>query len=73
VDRHLSGPNRIDTASIQTAESQTAGRHPAGHELAIAVTEWHKRIPDYELATADQLYERGGQLSIDRLPLRWAV
>jgi hypothetical protein len=45
--------------------------HLARHELVIAVTEWHKRIPDYELATTDQLYERGGQLSIDRLPLRW--
>jgi cytochrome P450 len=47
------------------------GMHLARHELVIAVTEWHKRIPDYELATAGQLYERGGQLSIDRLPLRW--
>ena len=45
--------------------------HLARHELVIAVTEWHKRIPDYELATAGQLYERGGQLSIDRLPLCW--
>jgi len=47
------------------------GMHLARHELVIAVTEWHKRIPDYELATAEQLYERGAQLSIDRLPLRW--
>src|ERR1700722_6627815 len=49
------------------------GMHLARHELIIALTEWHKRIPDYELATADQLYERGAQLSIDRLPLRWEV
>jgi len=49
------------------------GMHLARHELVIAVTEWHKRIPDYELGTADQLYERGAQLSIDRLPLRWEV
>jgi cytochrome P450 len=49
------------------------GMHLARHELVVALTEWHKRIPDYELATADQLYERGAQLSIDRLPLRWAV
>jgi cytochrome P450 len=47
------------------------GMHLARHELVIAVTEWHKRIPDYELATTEQLYERGQQLSIDRLPLRW--
>jgi cytochrome P450 len=49
------------------------GMHLARHELVIAVTEWHKRIPDYELATTDQLYERGAQLSINRLPLRWEV
>jgi cytochrome P450 len=47
--------------------------HLARHELVIAVTEWHKRIPDYELATDEQLYERGAQLTISRLPLRWDV
>ena len=47
------------------------GMHLARHELVIAVTEWHKRIPDYELAGDEQLYERGAQLSINRLPLRW--
>ncbi len=49
------------------------GMHLARYELVIAVTEWHKRIPDYELATTEQLYERGAQLSINRLPLRWEV
>jgi cytochrome P450 len=47
--------------------------HLARHELVIALTEWRKRIPDFQLATADQLYELGAQLSIDRLPLRWKV
>jgi cytochrome P450 len=47
------------------------GMHLARHELVIALTEWHKRIPSYELATDEQLYERGAQLSIDTLPLRW--
>ena len=64
VNHHLSfgaGPHRC------------LGMHLARHELVIAVTEWHKRIPDYELATDEQLYERGGQLSINRLPLRWEV
>jgi cytochrome P450 len=49
------------------------GMHLARHELIIAVTEWHKRIPDYELATDEQLYERGAQLSINQLPLRWEI
>jgi cytochrome P450 len=49
------------------------GMHLARHELVIALTEWHKRIPDYEIATDEQLHERGAQLSIDKLPLRWDV
>ncbi len=50
------------------------GMHLARHELVIALTEWHKRIPDYELTVSDdQIRERGAQLAIDRLPLRWAV
>jgi hypothetical protein len=47
--------------------------HLARHELVIALTEWHKRIPDYELGTAEQLFERGAQLSINKLPLTWEV
>jgi cytochrome P450 len=49
------------------------GMHLARHELVIALTEWHKRIPDYELATDEQLFERGAQLSINKLPLRWEI
>lgn len=49
------------------------GMHLARHELVIALTEWHKRIPDYEVATDEPLYERGAQLTINRLPLRWGV
>jgi cytochrome P450 len=50
------------------------GMHLARHELVIALTEWHKRIPDYEVAIGDdEIVERGAQLAIDRLPLRWAV
>jgi cytochrome P450 len=49
------------------------GMHLARHELVIALTEWHKRIPDYEIATDEPLQERGAQLSIDWLPLRWDV
>ena len=47
------------------------GMHLARHELVIAVNEWHKRIPDYEIATSQPLHERGGQLSLRTLPLRW--
>lgn len=62
VNHHLSfgaGPHRC------------LGMHLARHELVIALEEWHARIPDYELASDAQLYERGAQLSINELPLRW--
>jgi cytochrome P450 len=49
------------------------GMHLARHELVIALAEWHKRIPDYEVATDQELRERGAQLSINWLPLRWDV
>jgi cytochrome P450 len=49
------------------------GMHLARHELVIAINEWHKRIPDYQIATAEPLMERGGQLSLTTLPLRWKV
>ena len=32
------------------AIGRSLGMHLARHELVIAVTEWHKRIPDYTLA-----------------------
>ena len=47
--------------------------HLARHELVIAINEWHKRSPDYEIATTEPLTERGGQLSLNKLPLRWKV
>ena len=49
------------------------GMHLARHELVIAVNEWHKRIPDYTVAAAGGLVERGGQLSLKSLPLEWPV
>jgi cytochrome P450 len=49
------------------------GMHLARHELAIALSEWHRRIPDYELAPGTELIERGAQLSLRGLPLRWSV
>ena len=49
------------------------GMHLARHELVIAINEWHKRIPDYEVVSAEPLTERGGQLSLNKLPLRWKV
>lgn len=49
------------------------GMHLARHELAIALSEWHRRIPDYELVPGAELIERGAQLSLRGLPLRWST
>jgi cytochrome P450 len=48
------------------------GMHLARHELIIALQEWHKRIPDYYISEGTELRERGGQLTLIQLPLRWA-
>ena len=63
VNRHYSfagGPHRC------------AGAHLARTELAIALEEWHKRIPVYEVANTDGLVESGPQVGIEKLELRWS-
>jgi len=48
--------------------------HLARREMAIAVDEWLKVVPDFELVSDDQS-ERGGgaMMALDKLPLRWEV
>jgi cytochrome P450 len=61
VTRHLSfggGPHRC------------LGSHLARQEMVVVLEEWHKRIPDYELA--GEAIEHGGQVfGVDSLPLSW--
>jgi cytochrome P450 len=48
------------------------GSHLARMEMRVGLEEWHRRIPDYELGCAvGEIIERGGQLSLRSLPLRW--
>jgi cytochrome P450 len=48
------------------------GAHLARQEMAIALEEWHRRIPDYRVVADDApVYERGGMLSLFSLPLAW--
>ncbi|EUA36829.1 cytochrome P450 family protein [Mycobacterium avium subsp. avium 2285 (R)] len=63
VTRHIAfggGPHRC------------LGSHLARQEMAVLLEEWHRRIPDYELA-ADPV-EHGGQVfGLNSLQLRWDV
>lgn len=64
VNRHFSfagGPHRC------------AGAHLARTELAIALEEWHKRIPDYRVTNTEGLVESGPQVGIETLQLGWDV
>ena len=49
------------------------GAHLARRAMQVAVEEWHKVIPDYQIAAGAQLIERGGQLTLVSLPLVWDV
>jgi cytochrome P450 len=49
-----------------------AGAHLARLELRIALEEWHRRIPDYELAAGKPVTEYVGAVAgLTALPLRW--
>jgi cytochrome P450 len=51
-----------------------AGAHLARLELRIALEEWHRRIPDYELADDTPIPEHVGAVAgLTALPLRWPV
>ena len=49
------------------------GSHLARLELAVALDEWHKLIPDYVAVDTGTLRETGPQLGLDELRLRWEV
>ena len=49
------------------------GAHLARMELVMVLDEWLARIPEFELATDAPLTERGGQLMLRQVPLRWDV
>jgi len=50
------------------------GSHLARKELAIALVEWHRRIPNYRIAAEPTIKAHaGGVFGIDVLPLEWDV
>jgi cytochrome P450 len=49
------------------------GVNLAREELLVAMTMWHERIPNYELAPGFVVEEHGGQVGIGSLKLVWDV
>jgi cytochrome P450 len=47
------------------------GSHLARRELRVALREWHRRIPDYELKPGIELHYPPGLRSVDNLELVW--
>jgi cytochrome P450 len=47
------------------------GSHLARRELRVALREWHKRIPDYELKPGIELHYVPGLRSVENLELVW--
>lgn len=65
ANRHLAfgaGPHRC------------AGSHLAREELQVALTEFHRRIPDYRLVIGQKIHMHGGgAMGMDRLELEWTA
>jgi cytochrome P450 len=49
------------------------GSHLARMELRVALREWHKRIPDYEVEPGHELVYTSGIRSIDYFPMRFTA
>jgi cytochrome P450 len=47
------------------------GMHLARLELKVMLEQWHQRIPHYRIEPGTSLTERGTQLTLTSLPLRW--
>ncbi len=66
--------DRVPNAHLAfgTGPHRCAGAHLARLELRIALEEWHRRIPDYELADDKPVTEYVGAVAgLTALPLRW--
>jgi cytochrome P450 len=67
----LDRPDLTQHLSFAVGPHRCLGMHLARHELAVVLREWHARIPDYWIEPGHELRERGAQLTLLSLPLRW--
>jgi cytochrome P450 len=75
ADEFVPDRKRNNHFGFASGPHRCLGMHLARREMAVAVEEWLKVIPDFTLAADDELTERGGgaMMALDRLPLRWDV
>jgi cytochrome P450 len=65
---------RVRHLSFGAGPHTCVGAYLARKELVVALEEWHRRIPDYELSDADEVTERNGHVcGLNSLPLRWST
>jgi len=72
-DFDMDRPNLNQHFGFGAGPHRCIGMHLARAEMAIALRTWHEHIPDYWVDTDDPIMERGGQLSLKRLPLAWTA
>lgn len=70
VDLDAARPRHI---AFGAGPHRCLGSHLARQELTVALQEWHRLIPDYEIHDESMVTEStGGVYSLERLPLRWS-
>jgi cytochrome P450 len=71
VDFDAPRPRHI---SFGAGPHRCLGSHLARQEMVVVLEEWHRLLPEYELADPAAVVEHtGGVYGIDALPLRWPI
>ncbi|WP_369032542.1 cytochrome P450 [Streptomyces adonidis] len=68
VDLHRKTTNHI---AFGSGPHRCLGSHLARLELNVAIDEWHRRIPDYEIEPGQDLEAHGNMYGVKQLRLTW--